>query len=120
MGRDDVKLEVEYRSLGVLAPGESLEAFDIVDVELDARLPHYAEMEAQRQKMIPRIDEARIVADRWRGFSFIQKVDGGLRHYERFGDSKTPIASPLRWFIVPALMLLAGAIGSAFISFRWK
>lgn len=120
MGRDDVKVQVEYRSLGVLAPGESLEAFDIVEAELDQRDPRYAELEAQRQQMIPRVDEAHFIARQWRGFSFIEKVDGGLRHYKRFNDTKTPVASPLRWFVIPALMFLAGSIGSAFISFRWK
>jgi transcriptional regulator with XRE-family HTH domain len=120
MGKDTVRLEVVYRSLGVLATGEPLEAFDIVQDRLNPGEENYAALEARRQQMLKRVDERILKTGDNRGFSIIEKVEGGLRHYRRVNDSPVWLQSPLRWFIVPALMLLAGAIGSAFISFRWK
>lgn len=119
MAEETVRYERDYRSLGLLAPGESLEAFNIVETQLNPGDPDYAILEAQRQKMIPRVDERRITTGDQRSFAFIEEVEGGLRHYKLLDSRQKPVQSPLRWFIVPALMFLAGNIGSAFISFRW-
>jgi transcriptional regulator with XRE-family HTH domain len=120
MGKETVRLEVTYRSSGVLATGEPLEAFDILHDRLDPRDETYPELEARRQQMLKRVDEHILKTGENHGFSIIEKVDGGLRHYRRVNDNPVWLQSPLRWFIVPALALLAGAIGSAFISFRWR
>jgi hypothetical protein len=116
----DRSVERHYRSLGVLAPGEPLEAFDIVDGRLDPRMSDYADREATRQKMIGRIEVADIITKEDRGFSFLERVDGGLRKYNFFNSEEQITRSPLRWFFVPALAFLAGAFGCAFISFRWR
>jgi transcriptional regulator with XRE-family HTH domain len=120
MARDTDKVEWQYRSMGILKPGEPLEAFNVVSEQLDPRLPNYAERDAQRQAMIPRINEARIATFEQRPESFIEPVDGGLRYYSASGMRPIEIRSPLRWFIVPALMFFAGFVGCAFISFRWR
>jgi transcriptional regulator with XRE-family HTH domain len=120
LANDTVRHEATYRSMGVLADGEPLEAFLTLDQGIDPRAQNYLELEIQRQKMLQRIDEKRVLTSEPRGFFFIEKVDGGLRYYGLLDSRQLPVQSPLRWFIVPALMFFAGAIGSAFISFRWR
>ena len=120
IAKDSVATEREYRSLGVLAEGEPLEAFDVLERELGPGYPDYPTAEAHRQKMIPRLDEKRFKTTEDRSFRFTEEVEDGLRRYELANIREVPVQSPLRWFMVPALMFLAGAIGSAFISFRWK
>jgi hypothetical protein len=106
--------------MGVIAKGEPLEIFDIVEQRLDERAPNYADLDGRRQHMLARLDQKQITTDEPRTFSFIEEVEGGLRLYREIEAYEIPVPSRLRWFIVPALMFLAGAIGSGFISFRWK
>lgn len=120
MGKETVRHERDYRSFGILAPGEPLEAFLVLEIGLDPKADNYATLDAQRQKMIQRLDEKRITTDENLSFFFIEEVEGGLRYYSLADSRQIPVQSPLRWFAVPALMFLAGSIGAAFISFRWK
>jgi len=110
-----------YRSHGELQPGEPLDAFDVFDpAQLDPKLPDYPELEAKRQKMLARIYLFDKKTSEFRGNAFIEKFDEHVRKYMLVDQTKEMVRSPLWWFYVPALAFLAGALGCAFISFRWK
>ncbi|WP_300527791.1 helix-turn-helix domain-containing protein [Maricaulis sp.] len=115
--QDMEQQEYHYLSYGVLNLDESLDAFEIVDSRVDAQ----DGAESQRQsEMVARLAEDYRVVGRFRGRSYNVDVEGGRRHYQLVDDRLVVTRTPLRWFAVPGLMLLAGAIGAFFISFRWK
>jgi transcriptional regulator with XRE-family HTH domain len=110
-----------YRSHGELQPGEPLDAFDVFDsAQLDPQLPNYPELEARRQKMLARVRSFDNATTEFRGAAYIDKFDEHVRKYTLVNQTKEMVRSPLWWFYVPALTFLAGAVGCAFISFRWK
>lgn len=111
-----------YRSEGVLRTNESPNAFDYVPYS-DAILFSDGSAQSRREAgraMLERIDQDDLVTDQNRGNRFIETVENGRRYYQLYDRQVEHRPSPLRWFLVPGLMLLLGAMGCFFISFRWK
>lgn len=105
-----------YRSEGVLAVDESPRLFDQVRHTLPAEDPRNDEIRALRE----RIDQVDVVTDRNRGSGYYEEVEGGRRYFDLYEDEVVTLPNPLRWFLVPGLMLLLGSLGCFFISFRWR
>lgn len=115
--RDTEYAEYHYRSQGVLERAESLDSFAIVN---DSVAYEDEPRRARQSAMVARLDEDyRIVRD-FQGRDFIEDVPGGRRYFELVDDRIVSQPTPMRWFMIPALVFLAGALGSFFISFRWK
>ncbi|WP_412545387.1 helix-turn-helix domain-containing protein [Maricaulis sp. MIT060901] len=115
--RDAEYAEYHYRSQGVLELAESLDSFAIVN---DSVALEDETRRALQSTMVARLDEDyRIVGD-FHGRSYIEDVPGGRRYFELVDDRIVSQPTPMRWFMIPALVFLAGALGSFFISFRWK
>ena len=113
--------EFRYRSIGVIEPGEPLDAFDIVEETLKRETPAFEERSKLQQKMILRIDEEfRTITD-FRGDSFIEAAFEGRRKFEQFdqrlAQEKMP---PLRWLLAPGFMFFAASIGCFHIARRWE
>jgi len=115
--RDVEYAEYHYQSLGVLATDEPLDAFDIVDERFD---PQEAVERENQRAMITRLNEEYRVLRSFRGSQFIEPAGQGRRVFQLVNDRQVSEATPLRWFTVPALMLLAAAIGSLVLSMRWN
>lgn len=113
--------EFRYRSMGVVKPGEALNAFDIIDDTLNKASPAYEEKNKLQQAMIARIDEEfRTIMD-FRGDSFIENTDQGRRKFDLFDQRLAQeSAPPLRWLLAPGLMFFAGSIGCFYIARRWE
>ncbi|MEM9839660.1 MAG: helix-turn-helix transcriptional regulator [Pseudomonadota bacterium] len=69
-------------------------------------------------------DEERPIEERfgsiqdYRGVVYREPTEGGKLLWRFYGTSEETRASPLRWFMVPATMFLAGGIGCGFASVR--
>ena len=115
--RDVEYAEYHYRSQGVLELTESLNSFAIVNdsfaLEDEVRRAH-------QSAMVARLDEDYRVVREFHGRDYVEEVPGGRRHYQLVDDRLVSQPTPMRWFMIPALVFLAGALGSFFISFRWK
>ena len=105
-----------YRSEGVLAADESPRLFNDTRHTLSAEDPHYDEIRALRE----RIDQVDVVTDRNRGSGYYEEVENGRRYFDLYENEIVTLPNPLRWFLVPGLMLLLGSLGCFFISFRWR
>ena len=55
---------------------------------------------------------------KYRGVVFREPTTDGERLWRFYGSEEETLKSPLRWFMVPAIMLLASAIGCFFASYR--
>ena len=113
-----------YTSPGVLAPGEDLNAYAVLQASLRPDLgedrPQEAAMRALQVAMMERADpETRVTRD-MHANGFLEQVEGGRRFFEPVDSERVTVRSPLRWFLAPAVMFLLGALGCFFISFRWK
>ncbi len=112
--------EYIYLSRGVIAPGEPFDVFDLVDARLGGTSDMVAGMRAQQIALQDRIDEEVRIQRTLQGEGYFETVEGGRRYFRAL-DSQTVIErSPLRWFWVPGLMFLFGALGCFTISWRWK
>ncbi|WP_203295128.1 helix-turn-helix domain-containing protein [Maricaulis parjimensis] len=112
--------EYIYMSRGVIAPDEPLNVFDIIHQEPSGTPAERATVLGQQIAMLERVDEDVRIQRTLQGEGYIERVEGGRRYYQAL-DSQTVVErSPLRWFWVPGLMLLFGALGCFTISWRWK
>jgi transcriptional regulator with XRE-family HTH domain len=105
-----------YRSEGVLNLDEGPNTFDSIRATNNPGHPRYEEGLA----MLARIAQRDVVAEQYRGSGYFEEVEGGRRYYDLYESERLSPANPLRWFLVPGLMLLLGSAGCFFISFRWK
>ena len=100
--------QFQYRSEGVLEAGEPLEAFKKIRSE-DKQL---------QEEMLARIDQDDRLLPTRRGHSFVESTPDGRRYYELIGVLESSGHSPMRFLIIPALMLLFGGVGCFLIAFR--
>ena len=122
---EDEDYEVyHYSSPGVLAPGEDLNAYDILQRSLRPDLgddrPDEAAARALQVAMMERADPQTRVTRDMHATGFLEEADGGRRYFEPVDAERVRVRSPLRWFLAPAVMFLLGGLGCFFISFRWK
>ncbi|MHA6289095.1 helix-turn-helix domain-containing protein [Maricaulis sp. CAU 1757] len=117
---DTSHVEYIYLSRGVILPGEPLDVFALVDAGFGGTPDRVAEMRAQQIALQERLDEEVRVQRIMQGEGFVETVDNGRRYFRAL-DSQTVVErSPLRWFWIPGLMSLFGALGCFIISLRWK
>lgn len=115
-----------YKSLGVILPGEPLDAFQVIHAShvsngsLETIARQDAEFNAQKQVMTDRIHEIIETHNSFKGEQYIKKTLNGKRRFVFFDSSFREIDSPLKWLFAPALMFLAGSLGCFFISYRWR
>lgn len=111
LGEDRVIAKFQYKSEGVILDGESLDAFEIIGDSIDVP-------QARQQEMIQRVDEEYRAIEEYRGVVFFETVANGRRVWRFYGSSNEEIRSALRWFLIPAVMLIMGAFGCFFASYR--
>jgi len=117
----DTKLHTRYYvSQGVLKPGEPLDTFEIVYDRFSGSTNLKPAFDTRKAEITERLDPLRITTPENRGDSYIEEVEGGTRYYVYDNRDSKLIRSPLRWFFIPAFAFLFGAVGSFFISFRWR
>ncbi|MEL6827980.1 MAG: helix-turn-helix transcriptional regulator [Pseudomonadota bacterium] len=119
LAEESISAKYQYRSPGVILEGESLDVFEIAYDRISDQ-PEHAKYRETQQAMIARLDEQYKFIDTDRGSSFVESVPGGLRFWRSNGSSLEAVDSPLRWMIAPALMLLFGALGCFYASYRWR
>jgi transcriptional regulator with XRE-family HTH domain len=107
-------LEYTYRSDGVLAEDEPLDAFDAVKWPED---PLYEAPNQRRAEMTARLDPVDVVTDTLKGEYYIESVDGGRRVYEYTGSREIP--SPLRWLMVPAVIFIFASAAFFILRVTW-
>lgn len=120
LAADSAQTKYQYRSNGVILEGESFDVFEIVyDGPFDQR--ENAEQLRQRQQvMIARLDQKFLMIDQNKGVTFTEPADGGTRVWQFYGAQIDTLKSPLRWMIAPAFLLIFGALGCFFASYRWR
>ena len=116
LGESQTVYAQSYVSWGVLQTNEPVHAFDIVHRKYDTDHPKYEEY----TEMVSRIDPVRRIDVQNYGDFFIETVADGKRVFETYDSRPITYRSPLRWFFIPALTFLFGAVGCFFISFRWR
>ncbi|MEO1187669.1 MAG: helix-turn-helix domain-containing protein [Pseudomonadota bacterium] len=116
---DTLITKYQYRSAGVILEGEGLNVFEIAYDRISDQPENEKYRELQRE-MIARLDEQFKFVESNRGNSFVEPVPGGLRRWRSFDTTIKAKKSPLRWMLAPALMLLFGAFGCFFASYRWR
>ena len=118
-----------YRSQGLLAKDENLQAFSAVRRSLNdtprAEAPPEirAALQAENElilEMRNRLDPEDRILRTSHGDSFIENLPEGRRYFEKFDERTHAFPSPLRWLIAPGLALVLGALGCFFTSTRWK
>lgn len=100
----------QYRSEGVLLQDEALTAFASIHSTDNNR----------RETMLERLDQIDQVLSVYRGDNFVDTTPEGRRFYELYAEPETSGHSPMRLFIIPALMFLFGSLGCFLIGFRWR
>ncbi|EAP89240.1 hypothetical protein OA2633_00565 [Oceanicaulis sp. HTCC2633] len=124
LAEDEEYTVYHYTSPGVLAPGEDLNAYAVLQASLRPDLgedrPQEAAVRALQVAMMERADPQTRVTRDMHANGFLEQVEGGRRFFEPVDSELVTERSPLRWFLAPAVMFLLGALGCFFISFRWK
>lgn len=124
LAEDDEYTVYHYTSPGVLAPGEDLNAYAILQASLRPDIgedrPQEAAMRALQVEMMERAEPQTRVTRDMHANGFLEQVDGGRRFFEAVDSELVIERSPLRWFLAPAVMFLLGAVGCFFLSLRWK
>jgi transcriptional regulator with XRE-family HTH domain len=98
----------QYRSQGTLLPGEQLATFDSINKSDEEAAP----------ELLQRLNQVDIVSKAYRGESFVEETAEGRRFYRLYAQPETGSHSPRRFFLIPALALLFGALGSYLIGLR--
>ena len=110
-----------YRSLGVLTETEQLDAFDRIHEHIpEGDHPTALRRREMVESLLARLDTAEIVTDEPRGTGFVEPLPEGRRYFQHVTSMAATTPSPLRWFVIPALMFLGGAIGCFAAAFRWR
>lgn len=118
LAQDTTVTTFQYRSEGVILEGEAFDAFNIVRRGSFDQHPDSEALSKRQQEMISRLDQKFQTITDFRGDSFVEPVEGGKRYW-RFSTNQTDVLkSPLRWFLPPAVMLIFGAFGCFFASYR--
>ena len=115
LSEDRVVAKYQYKSEGIILEGEGLDAFEIIG---DSVADDDAAPKARQQEMIQRVDEAYQAIEDYRGVVFFETVSNGRRVWRFYGSTNEQVRSWLRWFLIPAVMLLMGAFGCFFASYR--
>lgn len=110
--------EYVYRSEGVLKVDEDLNAFELVYEDPEQLKNDKGQLD-NRTALLVRLDQVDLISDMDRGEGYVKKTPHGRRFYKLIGSSLHVRDFFNRWFMVPALMLLAGAIGCFVIARRW-
>jgi transcriptional regulator with XRE-family HTH domain len=124
LAEDDEYTVYHYTSPGVIAPGEDMNVYAILDRTLRSDLgedrPDEAAARALQVTMMERADpQVRVTRD-MHANGYLERVEGGQRFFRPVDSELVITPSPLRWFLAPAIMFLLGALGCFFVSFRWK
>ena len=109
-----------YVSLGVLLEGEPFDVFDNFGRIPDPDHPDFSAWRERMVAMAARQDVERRATTEWWGNGFVETTPEGRRRFRLDHLEPHVEPSPLRWFLAPALALLIGSLGCAFISYRWK
>lgn len=120
LSQDTTLTKFQYRSVGVILEGEGFDVFEIVG---DGPFTDHPDAEALRQsqqEMIARLDERYQAIEGFRGPVFFETVPNGTRVWRFYGNQAETTKSPLRWLLAPALMMIFGAFGCFFASYRGR
>lgn len=122
LAEDTTSYQHEYTSMGVLGADDPLDAYALVEMELDPfdSSPDYQELRQRQQDLIGRLDIERRVTRDDRGRWYVEETAAGRRNFQLTNKQPVHARSPLKWFAVPAFALLIGGFGCAFVSFRWR
>ena len=105
----------QYRSEGVILPGESPMIFSFLAVGGSA-----TDDDENPQTLTERVDYDYKSLETNKGPSFIEKVEGGHRAYKLYDTQAHAEPSPLRWLFGPGAMFLFGGLACFYIARRWR
>ena len=118
LGKDQVVDTFQYKSEGVVLEGEDVNAFEVIGDRPSGERDGQPAASERQQEMIDRIDEQYQALETYRGVVFFETVPKGQRAWRFYGSSNEVRASWLRWFLIPAIMMMMGAVGCFFASYR--
>lgn len=105
------KMEVLYRSMGVIKVGEDLDTFKDFNTGIfDSNT---------RNELAERLDPIEKTFNSSRGSSFIEQVDGGVRIYRNITWRNVDVTKFPRWLIIPGFALFIGGIACFLIASMW-
>jgi len=124
LAQDSEYTVYHYTSPGVIAPGEDMNVYAILDRSMRPDLgedpPEEAAARALQIAMMERADPQTRVTRDMHERGFLERVEGGQRYFRPVDSELVITPSPLRWFLAPAIMFLLGGLGCFFVSLRWK
>lgn len=120
LAQDTEIREYRYISYGVLSLDEPVDAFDAVINRSASSGATPTAASQLRAEMTSRLDIDEVVLNTDRGRWYFESFENGRRRYALADSDTIRTPSPLRWFFVPALAFLFGAVGCFIISFRWR
>ncbi len=106
-----------YRSEGVLALNEDLNAFDLVYTEVDK---DDTALLAKQAELLERLDQQDVITNVYKGEGYIVNTAQGRRYFTGIGSNGAIRDFWNRWLAVPAIMLMVAGIGSLLLSRRWS
>lgn len=87
---------------------------EVIAIDKDGIHPDRA---GQRTAARSTIEHYKSIED-YRGVVFFETLPDGPRTWRFYGSASDTVRSPLRWFMIPATMLILGAPGFFFASYR--
>lgn len=130
LGEDRVVTKYQYKSESVTLEDVGVNAFEIVGNDTKQNDDTAQEKPTRRPEVIQRVDEQYRAIEDYKGVVFYEtvstgkNVDGqnvnGQRVWRFYGSTNEDIQSPLRWFLIPAIMMIMGALGCFLASYRTR
>ncbi|PCI64326.1 MAG: hypothetical protein COB37_01750 [Kordiimonadales bacterium] len=108
---NNTEIDYQYRSEGMILPGESPMIFTFLSVGGD---------DGNSKSLADRVDYKYVSFGKNRGPSFIDHVEGGYRVYTLYDTVGQDTPSPLRWLFAPAFMFILGGLACFYIARRWR
>ena len=108
--------QYNYRSEGVLKLDEELDAYSLINKQID---PKNEPLFNKRRKLLTRIDQVDVLTIQNKGDGYIQNEADGRRYFVLMDISEVERDYSNRWFLIPALMFLIGGSCCFYISRRW-
>lgn len=111
--------EYLYRSDGELREDEPLDTFDVLHKKFldESKYERYI---AKQKELLLRVAQMEHSTYDDRGSGFVKKTLKGRRYYRKVSHQEVQRYSGHKWFLIPAFAFLLGALGSFYISRRWK
>jgi len=116
-------IQYNYRSEGVILPGEPSNIFDdfrmYVSAKVGSRELTFQEGEKRTAEYIARVNQDSLVSSEYRGIVFVEPVEAGSRSYKLWGQVETERPENRYLMLIGTLLTFAGVFGF-FVEFRLR